>query len=321
MSAQVIDLRGQIMPTPRLVAPFPWFGGKRRVAHIVWRAFGDVHNYVEPFFGSGAVLLGRPTPPKIETINDLDCYVANFWRAVQADADAVAKWCDWPVNEADLHARHRWLIEQKEWLREQVMGDPHFFDAKTAGWWVWGICMWIGKGWCESKSNQLPDLHGHGKGVHRREVEPSEFLRRLMARLRHVRIACGDWSRVTSGSVTWQHGMTGVLLDPPYANTAGRDPKLYREDSLTVAHDVREWAIANGDDPRMRIALCGYEGEHDMPDDWTVVKWGANGGYGNQRKSGTNENDKRERIWFSPHCVPIGAARQQLLFGGIQEDV
>lgn len=43
-----------------LKAPFPWFGGKSKIANEVWRRFGDVPNYVEPFFGSGAVLLGRP---------------------------------------------------------------------------------------------------------------------------------------------------------------------------------------------------------------------------------------------------------------------
>ena len=61
------------MGVTRLRAPFPWFGGKSRVAHIVWSHFGDVRNYVEPFAGSLAVLLGRPTEPKIETVNDLDC--------------------------------------------------------------------------------------------------------------------------------------------------------------------------------------------------------------------------------------------------------
>jgi site-specific DNA-adenine methylase len=43
-------------------APFPWFGGKSRVGAIVWHAFGNVRNYVEPFFGSVAVLLARPLP-------------------------------------------------------------------------------------------------------------------------------------------------------------------------------------------------------------------------------------------------------------------
>lgn len=44
-----------------LRAPFPWFGGKRRVANVVWRAFGaDVPNLIDPFAGSLAILLGRP---------------------------------------------------------------------------------------------------------------------------------------------------------------------------------------------------------------------------------------------------------------------
>jgi DNA adenine methylase len=72
----------------KLKAPFPWFGGKSRVADLVWERFGDPVNYVEPFFGSGAVLLGRPTPARTETVNDLDCFIANFWRAVQKRAGA-----------------------------------------------------------------------------------------------------------------------------------------------------------------------------------------------------------------------------------------
>ena len=34
------------------LAPFPYFGGKRRAAPIVWRALGDPSGYVEPFAGS-----------------------------------------------------------------------------------------------------------------------------------------------------------------------------------------------------------------------------------------------------------------------------
>ena len=66
-----------------LDAPFPWFGGKSRVAHIIWEALGDVDNYVEPFAGSLAVLLSRATVPKVETVNDKDHWITNFWRSVQ----------------------------------------------------------------------------------------------------------------------------------------------------------------------------------------------------------------------------------------------
>ena len=64
-------------------APFPYFGGKARVAAEVWAALGEPHHYLEPFFGSGAVLLARPQPSAagIETVCDADGYLCNVWRA------------------------------------------------------------------------------------------------------------------------------------------------------------------------------------------------------------------------------------------------
>jgi len=40
-------------------SPFPYFGGKSKAVGLVWPRFGVVRNYVEPFFGSGAMLLGE----------------------------------------------------------------------------------------------------------------------------------------------------------------------------------------------------------------------------------------------------------------------
>ena len=283
-----------------LRAPFPYFGGKSRVAHLVWDRFGEVANYVEPFFGSGAVLLGRPKPSGIETVNDLDCMVANFWRALQHDPLAVASFADWPVNEADLHARHLWLRSRDE-FRERMKSDPDYYDANIAGWWVWGLCAWIGSRWCSTDSRQLPQLGSSGRGVHRKITHLGNYMRGLAERLRGVRVCCGDWRRVVTPAVTERNGMTGVLLDPPYGDV--RRHGLYGEDSLTVAAEVREWAIANQDNPLLRIALCGYEGDHDMPSSWHVVAWKAHGGYGSQGDNKAKENCRKERIWFSPHCL------------------
>jgi hypothetical protein len=87
-------------------SPYPYFGGKARIARTVWKRFGDVPSYVEPFFGSGAVLLNRSPADDhgIETVNDRDGLVSNFWRACKADPDTVAGYADWPVNENDLAA-------------------------------------------------------------------------------------------------------------------------------------------------------------------------------------------------------------------------
>ena len=44
----------------KLKAPFPYFGGKTKITNIVWQALGNPKMYIEPFFGSGVVLLNRP---------------------------------------------------------------------------------------------------------------------------------------------------------------------------------------------------------------------------------------------------------------------
>jgi len=144
-------------------------GGKSRAADVVWRGLGpDVVNFVEPFAGSIAVLLGRPGGAgKIETVNDLSGAICNFWRAVKSNPDAVAEWCDDPVSELDLHARHAWLVVRLDEMAEQLRADPEYFDAKVAGWWVWGICQWIGTGWCGGirHGEPRPNLNT-GQGVH-----------------------------------------------------------------------------------------------------------------------------------------------------------
>jgi len=329
--------------------PFVWFGGKSAVASVVWRAMGDVKNYVEPFFGSGAVLFLRPGGAgAIETVNDADGFVANFWRSLQRDPDAVTEYADNPVNEADLHARHLWLLGQRAVLTERLMGDADYFDAKSAGWWCWGLNCWIGSGWCsgvgpwvsengemvlrntgQGVNRQLPHLRNTGQGVNRklphlgntgkgvnrqlphlgdtgkggRREWLREYLGSFADRLDRVRVCCGDWSRVCGPSVTFKHGPTGIFLDPPYADTAGRTSRLYAVDCLKVAHDVREWAIEQGKNPLMRIVLAGYDGEHAMPPDWRVHEWSATGGYALAGEDGIGRaNMKRERLWMSPAC-------------------
>lgn len=323
-----------------LRAPFPWYGGKFHAAPMVWRAFGNVPNYVEPFAGSLATLLARPHEPKVETVNDKDGLIANFWRATTAAPDDVARWADWPVNEADLHARHQWLVTEAFPLTERLIADPDYFDAKIAGWWVWGICTWIGGGWCYpdvrlsrrrpvlnnanghglvATQRQVPRIGIPGNGVHapsrkkhrnkgiNADSAPTDILHRIADRLRNVRVCCGDWTRVLGRStlgIDTAHGMTpcGVLLDPPYAHDL-RGKQLYREDALNVSTLARMWAIEHGDNPALRIALCGYIGEHEMPSSWTVAAWAS---------TSSSKSRAKERIWFSPHC--LDPSRQGELF-------
>ena len=125
----------------------------------------------------------------------------------------------------------------------------------------------------------------------------------LAARLRSVRVACGDWERVTGESVTIKHGMTGVFLDPPYGSDASRTENLYATDCMDVAAKCRDWAIDAAKSKYLRIAFAGYAGEHEFPPSWEAVSWKASGGYGSQGERRGRDNCEREMLWFSPACL------------------
>ena len=148
-------------------APFPYAGGKRRIAPIVWEQFGTVGRYIEPFAGSLAVLLANPHPPNIEIICDLDCMIPNFWRAIAADPEAVAFHADYPTFHSDLTARHKWLVDRQPEVAHNCNDDADWFDAQVAGWWVWGISHWIGGGFCSTSATSIPriDSRDGGRGV------------------------------------------------------------------------------------------------------------------------------------------------------------
>lgn len=327
-----------------LQAPFPFFGGKSRAAPLIWERFGPAPNYIEPFAGSLAVLLARPHPPKTETVNDADGLLVNVWRSIKADPDAVAYYADNPVHELDLTARHLWLVERRETLTKRLEADPDFHDPKAAGWWVWGACCWLGSGWCTGDgpwqrvgdevvkvggtgvNRQLPHLGNAGRGVNRQlpkisrasggildfsygAVMPKEalyeWMRRLAERLRTVRVTTGDFERVLSESVTVKHGVTAVLLDPPYDHDGDRS--MYPDYDHSAAERARAWAVANADNPLLRIALCGY-GEHAelAEHGFTAVPWRARKGY--QKVEDGHHSGHDEVIWFSPHCLAPEAA-------------
>ena len=327
-----------------LKAPFPYFGGKSGAADTVWAAFGRVENYVEPFAGSAAMLLGAPAGKRTETINDFDGFVANFWRAIAHDPEAVAFHADWPCNEIDLFARHSWLVRtHKDSLPANLQNDPAWFDAKVAGWWVWGLCNWIGSGWCsgtgpwvydgeaiidsrklphlgnagQGVKRQLPHLGNTGQGINRqlphlgdagrgsehpRTTFIREWMQALHDRIKDVRVCCGDWSRVVKDSVTTRHGLTALFLDPPY--TKGAMDYAAGGVGTDLPLQVQAWCAENGDNPKLRIVLCGHKGEHDalLQHGWHTRTWTARKGYALTDEA--VQNSKDETLWCSPACVP-----------------
>ena len=313
-----------------MLAPFPYFGGKRSVAADVWERLGAPAQYIEPFCGSAAVLLAKPRPASLEVICDGSGYIANFWRAVKHQAAAVAEWADYPVSHIDLGARHIWLMAQRERVGAALLDCDWPGDAKVAGWWLWGQCCWIGSGWCDwdregparqqcgdghtgdrAGYGQVPHASDAGRGIQAIGKVPHasdagmgdvlltsagrtawRWLHQLADRLERVRVVHGDWSRCLNNHFGGSD--TAVFLDPPYRSYE----KLYGN-TTPVADQVETWARKNAD---LRVALCGHRGDYDLPG-WDVVDWDR----GRLTYAGGKTTDQ-ECIWYSPACLP----RQQI---------
>lgn len=69
---------------------FGWYGGK--FSHLAWLLplLPKCHHYIEPFGGSGAVLLNRGPSP-VETYNDLSGEVVNFFRVLRNESEELTR--------------------------------------------------------------------------------------------------------------------------------------------------------------------------------------------------------------------------------------
>ncbi len=263
-------------------------------------------------------------------VNECDLVARHLWlvntgreriQKMELDPDfydvKVAGWWVWGLN---CWIGSGWCSGAGPHTLETINGDgqlPHLGDA---GQGVNRQLPHLGDAG-QGVNRQRPHLGDAGHGVNRQrphlvnrdqggQLRPNpqltKYLCALATRLRRVRVCCGDWSRVVTTGALAFGGTVGIFLDPPY-DLEIRNKGCYNEDSAGLAVAVREWAIANGGNPRYRIVLAGYEAEHAlaMPDGWRKFCWKANRAYGSSTNanSANNSNRKNERLWFSPHCL------------------
>ena len=72
----------------KAIAKYP--GSKWSLARWIISFFPEHHSYLEPFFGTGAVLFNKPRS-NIETVNDLDGNVVNLFECMRSDPEKLAR--------------------------------------------------------------------------------------------------------------------------------------------------------------------------------------------------------------------------------------
>lgn len=94
-------------------APFAYFGGKTGMARLLVSLMPAHRVYIEPFFGSGAVLFAKP-PAVHEVVNDIDGALVNFFRVLRDRTDELERvWSNRPLG----HVQERLgLLEEAEAL-------------------------------------------------------------------------------------------------------------------------------------------------------------------------------------------------------------
>jgi DNA adenine methylase len=128
--------------------PFAYFGGKTILAPRIAAALPAHRHYVEPFAGSLAVLLAK-APSQMETVNDLDGAIVNFWRVLRDRPADLSRACQMtPHSRAEFEnsqaldvddelerARLLWVrLTQSRSGRLRRVGWRHYINPGAVGY-------------------------------------------------------------------------------------------------------------------------------------------------------------------------------------------
>lgn len=100
--------------------PISWIGNKTSILHILYALFPLKYGrYIEPFGGSGSVLLGKATPDKFEVYNDYNHNLVNLFRCMRERPLAFIK----ELGFLNLNSRDDFLVMKKILQKEEFSDE------------------------------------------------------------------------------------------------------------------------------------------------------------------------------------------------------
>jgi DNA adenine methylase len=222
---------------------FGWYGGK--YSHLDWLLplLPEAQHYCEPFGGSAAVLLNRE-PALIETYNDLDGEVVNFFRVLREKKDQLIEAigltpfsreefsiaCERPSKAiSNLERARRFFIRARQ-VRTGL--------AQTASLGRWANCK------TTSRSGM--------SGVVSRWLGSVEQLPEIAERLLRVQIENRPALEIID---LYDSDQTSFYCDPPYPHETRGDSKAYGYEMSNSEHAELSERLRN---IRGRAAVSGY---------------------------------------------------------------
>ncbi len=231
------------VPRKRRKICFGWYGGKYNHLNWLLPLLPAAHHYCEPFGGSAAVLLNREPSP-VETYNDLDGEVVNFFRVLRDKTDDLIKAIALtpfsreefrlavqppPDNLPDLERARRFFVRARQ-VRTGL--------AQTASLGRWANC----------KRTSRAGM----SGVVSRWLGSVEGLPEIAERLLRVQIE----NRPAIEVITlYENADTLFYCDPPYPHESRGDAKAYRFEMTEDEHRDLATVLRSA---RGKVAVSGY---------------------------------------------------------------
>lgn len=241
-------------------------GSKWRIAGEIAKMLPEHHSYLEPFFGSGAVLFSKE-PSHIETVNDLDGNVTNLFSCIREDPEKIAR-----LIALTPYAREEYERAFEETDKEK---DPYkkAVDFMTT--------CWMGHGFRTNgyRVGWKNDVVGRERAYALRNwCQLPENIVYTAERLKMVQIENRPALEVIQ---RFHYPNVCMYVDPPYLLRT-RTGKQYRHEMRDEDHmellEVLKCSPA-------KILVSGYPSKlyDEMLAGWNKVWMRSNAEYGNQR--------------------------------------
>lgn len=252
-----------------------YYGGKWNLAQWIISHFPPHQNYVEPCGGAASVLLQKPRSP-LETYNDLDGNVVNFFRVLRDRPDELIRAIRLtPWARAEFEACRQAADDPMEKARRfyvlTSMSMHGGSNGHASDWQHW-------RDWIDS----------HHKSPEK-QMGDIEDIYRVAYRLQHVQVEQRDYAEVVT---MYDHPNSLIYFDPPYVTETRAQAERY-------AH---EWTATQHAEAAALLCQCaGYVVVSGYACDLYAELYEAHGWQRVDKEAQTNSGGKRiESLWLSP---------------------
>jgi len=235
---------------------FGWYGGKFN--HLDWLIplLPKCHHYCEPFAGSAAVLLNREPSP-VETYNDIDGEVVNFFRVLRNQTSKLTRAIALtPFSREEFYVA---VNGSDENLSDLERARRFFVRARQART---GLAQTASLGrWANCKLSSRAGM----SGVVSRWLGSVENLPEIAERLLRVQIENRPAIDVIE---LYDSTETLFYCDPPYPHQARGDSKAYGFEMSNADHEALAHVLHK---TQGKVAISGYRCElmDSLYSDWS----------------------------------------------------